>query len=171
MTESRPLRKAKKLENASKDVFFGIMILMNILFGTNNKDKFRIVSSVLKKVAPEIFLHNLNDAGLSGEVEEVGTIDDRSKQKAEFYLKQLLSKDDSGYSAVLGVDDGFAVDDGEPSPDSKEITDRVLSGIYEPGTSFDVCRSYALIDMQGRVITRSTRTPFTVLENYKWCCS
>lgn len=137
---------------------------MKLLVATRNKDKFDIVNRMIHSIDSTIELVPLFEVEIQGDVAEEGTMEERATQKAEFFFNALQNSNNNDFDGVLGIDDGFQIEDQEPSPNSKELTDDLLEGKYPEGTNVIVVRAYALATEQG---TRSglSRVPFTFIGN------
>lgn len=126
---------------------------MKILIATRNRSKFTVTSELLRAMLLDTTFVPLYESALEGDVDEQGSIENRAKQKAEFFIQNLSAEED--FNAVLGIDDGFQVGDDEPTPNSKEITDDILAGKWPVGTPVLVLRAHALARKDGtcRVVT------------------
>jgi hypothetical protein len=129
------------------------------LVATKNKDKYKIAKALLEKIFPGRFsFASLIDIGITEEIDELGSIEDRARQKPEFYRncadKQFPQKE---ISAVVGIDDGFGITEAdEGDPNSKELTDQILSGSYlAEGKTIWLKRAFAISNDNG---TRSIMT-------------
>ena len=133
---------------------------MKVLVATRNKDKFEIVKRMVEAIIPDALLISVADVDISGDVVEVGTISERAVQKAQYFLERLeWSKCADDFDAVLAVDDGLRIADGDATPNSKELTDRILKEEWSPGEEIDVVRSFALIKRGERPRVELTSVP------------
>lgn len=138
---------------------------MQILLATRNKDKFIIVKSMIESIVPDSYLISIDDANLKGDVVEVGTIQDRARQKARYFIDKLEEAGREDFDAVLGIDDGLSIGGNQASPNSKELTDKILRGEWPVGTSVDIVRAYALIRRGEQPRIEVTRVPFVFSGN------
>lgn len=102
---------------------------MKILVTTTNLDKFKIVKKLFQSSGfnNQIFC-SLNDFDgcIKNDIQEIGTIENRAKNKAEQY-KFIL--ENPGYLAVIGVDDGIKLSESSKSnPDVKKIIPNIIRG-------------------------------------------
>jgi len=139
---------------------------MQILVATRNTDKYTIVRRMVEATVPDAFLVSLEESKVPGDVVEVGTIQQRAVQKAVYFAERLeqLGRADE-YDAVLAIDDGLSVDGEEASPNSKELTDRILGGEWQRGTTISVVRAFALIKRGERPRVETTAVPFVFIGN------
>lgn len=118
-----------------------------ILIATKNKDKFIMVSGMLKKSGLEDFKFiNLHDLNIQEDIEEKGSILNRAKQKADFFSDIIFKMKIIDIMAVLGVDDGLVLPGSKKIiSNSKETTDRILEGkIISDGEIITIAKAYAL---------------------------
>lgn len=141
-----------------------------ILIATKNIDKFNTTKGIFRKLGLVNFEYkNLRDYHLLDENEEVGTMKDRARDKAEFAIKSL--RDNENFEKIfliVGIDDGFYI----PSKDlltanSKEMVDDVLSGkILNVGDSIEEVRSYAIYNIpKDKFYYYESRLPLKFLGN------
>lgn len=139
---------------------------MKILVATRNRDKFEIVKRLVQNAIKDSVLVSLASTDIDGDVVEVGTIRERAIQKAKFFHQRCrdLGVQDE-FAGTLAVDDGLAIDGADASPNSKELTDKILDSAWEVGTTINVVRAYALIigDEVPRAV--ETHVPFEFLGN------
>lgn len=139
---------------------------MRVLVATRNYDKFGIVRRMVECVVTDAHLQALSDTNIPGDVVEVGSIVERAAQKAEYFQDRLEHSGRSDeFDAVLAIDDGLRVGEDEPTPNSKELTDKILRGEWPKGTPITVVRAFALIRSGERVRTEVTEVPFDFLGN------
>jgi hypothetical protein len=139
---------------------------MKVLVATRNKDKFKIVRRMVEKIIPYARLVSPADAGIPGDVIEVGSVEERARQKAQYFMERLeWSKKIDDFDAVLAVDDALSIDGGEATPNSKELTDRILQSEWPAGASIAVVRAFALIKKGERTRVEVTTVPFTFIGN------
>jgi hypothetical protein len=118
---------------------------MKVLVATRNRDKFEVVRQMVEQVISDATLISLSQANVSGDVLEVGTVPQRARQKAEYFVERLgRSERTDEFDAVLAVDDGIRIAEGDVTPHSQEITDRILNGDWPPGTVITVVRAFGL---------------------------
>jgi|CXWL01.1.fsa_nt_gi hypothetical protein len=139
---------------------------MKILVATRNQDKFDIVCRMVSEVIPDAHLVSLQDGKVTGDVVEVGSIAERAVQKARYFLERLgwLNRVDD-FDAVMAMDDGLSINSGDPTPNSKELTDRILLSEWPIGTAVTVVRAFALIKRSERERIEITTVPFEFLGN------
>jgi hypothetical protein len=102
------------------------------LITTTNSDKYETLSELIRIILPyTISFHNLEDAGIKLEIVEKGSILERAEQKANETWKYLNEAHRNNFFISIGIDDGFSlIKDGKGDPDSKTLTDKILSGKY-----------------------------------------
>lgn len=142
-----------------------------ILIATKNKDKFHIVSDMLKNLGMiDLGFVDLRDLKIAQDIRESGSILDRAKQKARFYQEIVKKMDISDIIAVLGVDDGIKLLNKKTTyRNSKHITDEILSGkLLSVGEVVTIVRAFALNSIDGKNnAVCVTNIPFVFLGNYK----
>jgi len=101
-----------------------------VLIATKNNEKFETISSLIERVFPERFKYeNVNDSGIDLDIIETGSVIERAQLKAIKYWEYLNKINQNKYFISIGIDDGFSLTkDGDGDPDSKKITDEILSG-------------------------------------------
>jgi hypothetical protein len=104
--------------------------MKKLLIATRNNDKYKIATSLFEAVFPDTFtFENLNDTTITHDVIETGSILERAEKKAKEIWNILDEQQKKDYFASVGIDDGFSfTPDGDGDPNSKEITDQILSG-------------------------------------------
>lgn len=139
---------------------------MNVLIATRNTDKFSLVSQMIAMLFPNITLSSLSSARIDGDIEESGTMEDRALHKAKFYYEQLKKMNRSAeFDAVLGIDDGIQIGGAVPSPNSYELTDNILNGMWPVGQEVVIVRAFSLVKQNGEEKTVTTCVPFVYLGN------
>jgi len=143
--------------------------MKKLLIATKNIDKYKIVTSMLDKILLNKFSYsNLTNLNIDYDVEEMGTITERAVQKAKTYWKYLIENNlVKDFSAVIGVDDGIGLskDDGG-NPNSKELTDKILSGKFiEQNKNVWTKRAFAIYN-DNLVKSCLTSIPLTFLGNH-----
>jgi hypothetical protein len=109
------------------------------------------------------------DMNIDYDVEEVGTITQRAVQKAEIYWKYLIKNNlDKNFVAVIGIDDGIGLSkNDEGDPNSKELTDKILSGKFiEQGKNVWIKRAFAIYNDNLKSNFCVTSIPLTFLGNH-----
>jgi len=143
--------------------------MKKILIATKNLDKYNITNQLIERVAPRKFtFSNLIDLGIEHEIEENGSIKERAEQKALVYFNYL--KDNNLLNdifAVVGIDDGFDLSEsGQGDPNSKEITDAILSGEYlKENERIWMKRAFAIYNSEAGMNSCLTSVPFVFLGN------
>jgi hypothetical protein len=140
-----------------------------ILIATKNDDKFAIAKALIDNVFPERFeFIGLNDIETDFDIEEIGSIEDRARDKARTYWTELnrLNKLNEMYAAV-GIDDGFSASADAPGdPNSKELTDKILSGAYlVKDETIWLKRAFAVANDELGILSAMTSIPFRYLGN------
>lgn len=141
--------------------------MKKLLIATKNNDKYSIVSALIGKVlSGDVSFHSLKDAGIGYDINEEGSILERSEQKAKVYWDYLDKERKSLYLAVIGIDDGFSIDrEKEGDPNSKELTDKILAGgLVNPGDTIWIKRGFAIYNDNG-LVSCLTSIPFVFLGN------
>lgn len=142
-----------------------------IVIATKNKDKFTIVTDILRDYGLTEFNFKMLDSfeGYKNK-DETGSIEERSKQKVTEFLNYLNEKNLTIPDIIIGVDDGFKKEtDSTTSPYSKEITRNILDGQYlsDGELIYDV-RSYTFfIAKTGEIKTVNTEIPYNYVKNAK----
>lgn len=135
-----------------------------VFISTNNKDKLQIVSAIFASHLPTNHqILSPRDIGYSKSVEEVGSIENRAKDKA----KQAYLDLKEGFDLVVGIDDGIRIEnENQTYAESQEATARILEGnmIYA-GDRITVERAFHFITNAGLEISCNTRIPFIFLGN------
>ncbi len=130
-----------------------------ILIATRNKDKFKIVSKLLKtNLFPDDNFYNISDINkeIIDDV-EVGDINNRSKNKAVNVFNQL---DENNYDFIIGVDDGIKMK-GNLIPNVKDYIKDILDDKYlSAGEIVYIVRSYTFINKDNKIKTITTEIPF-----------
>ena len=133
--------------------------MKKILIATRNKDKFKIVSKLLKtNLFPDAEFYNISDINkeIIDEV-EVGDINNRSKNKAVNIFNQL---DENNYDFIIGVDDGIKMK-GSLIPNVKDYIKDILDDKYlSAGEIVYIVRSYTFINKENKIKTIITEIPF-----------
>ncbi len=143
--------------------------MKNFLIATKNIDKYQIASALIGKVFDKKFLfQNLNDLGIEHDIIEVGTILERAEQKAKMYWEYLDEVKRNNYIATIGIDDGFSLtESGDGDPNSKELTDKILSGKFiKQNETIWLKRGFAIYNDKG-FKSCLTKIPFIFLGNPK----
>lgn len=139
---------------------------MKILVATRNADKFKIVKDLVEFIVPDAQVVSLSEAQVPGDVVEVGTIEQRAVQKAEYFAGRVEhSARPDEFDCILAVDDGLQVGNSTPTPNSKELTDRILATEWPVGTPIAVVRAFALIRTGELTRVETTFVPFEFIGN------
>ena len=139
---------------------------MNLLVATRNKDKYDIVRRMVEAIIPDAHTVSLDEADVSGDVVEVGSIAQRAAQKALYFLERLQLADRVGeFDGILAVDDGLSIGGDEATPNSKELTDRILRSEWPIGTSIAVIRAFSLVKRGEQARIEITTVPFSFIGN------
>lgn len=144
-----------------------------VIIATKNKDKFVLVSDLLRRTGrfDGVEFLSLKDLDISEDFEEIGNVQERALKKAKDYAEVLRAKGLSDdVRCIIGVDDAMLVEkEGEIVVDSKTITDEILAGTrMTPGERLIVVRGYGMIDIETEEErTCETKVPFVFLGNEK----
>ncbi len=141
---------------------------MHILIATQNLDKFRIISGMLKKCELEdSIFKNLKDLNVSSQSEESGTLINRANLKASFAQKNVDIA--NNIDLFIGVDDGMKFKGNETNVDSKIVTENILTNnLLEIGELLIIVRAFSFIDKEGKTIDEfETEIPFKFIGNSK----
>lgn len=132
--------------------------MKKILIATRNKDKFKIVSKLLKTNTFKDFeFYSLNDINEQIiDKKEVGDIKNRSMQKALNAYNSVNEK----YDYIVGIDDGIKMK-GKMIENVKDYINDVVNGEYlsEQEKVF-ITRAYTFINNTGISKTFITEIPF-----------
>ncbi|MDD2656731.1 MAG: hypothetical protein PHQ18_04165 [Patescibacteria group bacterium] len=104
--------------------------MKKLLIATRNQDKYKIIIALIEKVFPNHFtFESLADTNITYDIVEEGSILERAEQKAKEFWNCLNNQQKKDFFATIGVDDGFAISEEDlGDPNSKELTDQILSG-------------------------------------------
>lgn len=141
---------------------------LDVLIATSNEGKFdlvcRILSTVISYNLTLTKFFSLKDELSIVLPEEVGSIPERAKQKAEITRRLLGSK----YTLYLGIDDGMKIPRmGVESPESKKIF-KIITGksFLEKGDEVIVMRTIFVINSRnGKSISIDSEIPFVYAGN------
>ena len=131
--------------------------MRKILIATTNKDKFKVVSEILKSLGLKDFsFYNLAEIGQVSKCIEKGPIQERAKQKAEEF--KALMKD---FDIVLGVDDGILLPNAlEINPELKKIMKQIFNdNLLKENDKVSICRAFYFITRQ-KEYSILTKVPF-----------
>lgn len=141
---------------------------MKVLIATQNLDKFKIISGMLKKCGLEdSTFFNLKDVNVLTQSEENGTLVNRAMLKATFAQKNIANPLEM--DLFVGVDDGMKYKGNETNVDSKVVTENILSNnLLEIGEILTIVRAFAFVDNKGQIIDQfETEIPFKFIGNLK----
>lgn len=143
---------------------------MIILIATKNIDKFNTTKGIFQKLGLADYEYkNLRDYNIFEENEEVGTMQERARDKVLFAREMLRREDISDeITLIVGIDDGFFIPTKNLlSVNSKEIVDDVLSGeLLNVGEDIEEVRSYAIYKIsEDNFYYYESRIPFRFLGN------
>ncbi|MCB9799047.1 hypothetical protein H6758_04990 [Candidatus Nomurabacteria bacterium] len=141
--------------------------MKHLLIATKNQDKLNIICALIDKLAPSKFIFSdLKSAEIDCEIEETGSILERSEQKAREVFGILSEKQKQQFWAVLGIDDGFDLkQDGPGDPDSKTFAHALLVGkAASIGETIWIKRGFALCNRSG-MQSIMTALPFRYVGN------
>lgn len=141
--------------------------MKTILVATYNMDKYRIVTALISKVfCDKFWFKSISDVGIKLEVIEEGSIIQRAEQKAIDVWKNMNRTERKEYYATIGIDDGFSLKkDDEGDPNSKLLTDKILSGDFiKKNRTIWLKRGIALNNDQ-ELYSVLTTIPFVFLGN------
>ncbi|MGM0408092.1 MAG: hypothetical protein ACQERU_08905 [Bacteroidota bacterium] len=130
-------------------------------------DKYRIITALISLVlCDKIWFQSIIDAGIKFEISEEGSIIQRAEQKAIEVWKYMNRTERKKYFATIGIDDGFSLKkDDEGDPNSKLVTDKILSGTFiKKNRTIWLKRGIALYNEQG-LNSILTTIPFVFLGN------
>lgn len=143
---------------------------MKLLVATKNQEKLNIAQRLYRAIDPSIMLFGLADSGLSGEIVEIGSIEQRAEQKARYYCDKAKSQlSEIPWDGVLGIDDGIDVGDGIIRANSQETTDAILAEqAAKPGDTIRMARASSTIWFNnGKNYAITTYSPYIFLGNPK----
>ncbi len=115
---------------------------MKILLATKNKDKFKIISEMLKTIfKEEITFKSLNDYPDFIEEDEVGTNLERAKKKAYNAISQI----DENFDIVIGIDDGIVINKEEFVAVKDHLYDIIVGDKVKIGDKIYITRAYHVV--------------------------
>lgn len=117
--------------------------MKSILLATQNESKIKLLTKLITDVCGEFEFANLKELGIEDEVEETGTIEERSSQKANFYL-QKVTEIDHDFDYVLGTDDGIEIPGIVPSTaETKKIVSQIINqNLIQIGQNVNILRAF-----------------------------
>lgn len=132
--------------------------MKKILIATRNKDKFRIISKLLKSVFADYKFCNLDD--VKNEIiekKETGDIINRSYVKAKNVFDSL---DTNVYEYIVGIDDGIKIK-GVIIENVKEIIRDIIDDkLLNEDEIVYIVRAYTFINKKGKSHSFITEIPF-----------
>ena len=138
--------------------------MKKILIATNNRDKYRIVTDLLKRAGlnnDEYLYQSLDDINYSGpDMKEEGTIDNRAENKAKVVKEYLDEINGNDFEYIIGIDDGIFIK-GELRANIKDYIKKILyEDFLEDGEEFSFYRAYCLIKDNNDIIKTKTKIPY-----------
>jgi len=141
------------------------------LVATKNLDKYEIAKGLLADILSnsDCCFCNLKDLDVHYEITETGSIEERSRQKSAVFW-EYIKKDKQiaeDICASVGIDDGFGLSrDEEGDPNSKQLTDKILTGHYlKEGELIWLKRGFAVCGEKLKLKSCLTSIPFVFLGN------
>ena len=139
--------------------------MKKILIATNNKDKYRIVTDLLKRAGlsdNEYFYQSLDDINYSGpDKKEEGTIENRAENKAKVVKEHLDNNKSNDYEYIVGIDDGIYIK-GELRANIKDYIKKILyEDFLSDGEEFSFYRAYCVVKKDNDIIKTETKIPYT----------
>ena len=137
--------------------------MKKILIATTNKDKYRIVTYLLKKAGLDDYEYkSLDDINYSGpDKKEEGTIADRAENKAKVVKDYLDASSSNNFEFIIGIDDGIFIK-GALQENIKDYVRKILYENYlNNGEEFAFYRAYCLITKSNQIIKTETQIPYT----------
>lgn len=132
--------------------------MKKILIATRNKDKFRIISKLLKSVFTDYKFNNLDD--VEKEIidrKETGDIINRSYIKAKNVYDCL---DEQKYDYIVGIDDGIKIR-GKIFENVKDyIKDIIYDKLLDENEIVYIVRAYTFFNKNGKSYSFITEIPF-----------
>jgi len=133
--------------------------MKKILLATRNKDKFRIISKLLKtdnfKDYDYLCLDDINDEII--DKKEEGDVINRSYQKA---LNVYSNLKNNSYDFIIGIDDGIMMK-GKMIENIKNYIKSIIDNEYlEENEKIFIVRAYTFFDKNGKYKSIVTEIPF-----------
>lgn len=101
--------------------------MKTILLATQNEAKIKLLSKLITYVCGEFQFVNLKELGIEADVLESGTIEERARQKANFYF-QKTAEIGHGFDYVLGSDDGIEIHGiAEATAETKKVVSQIIN--------------------------------------------
>lgn len=138
--------------------------MKKILIATTNRDKFKIISCLLRKagITNENFqILSLNDINYNGpDNKEVGNIANRARVKAET-VKNYFSNEN--YDYFIGIDDGIILK-GKMIENVKEYLNKILYENYlSEGEKIIFPRAYCVIGKNNEIFQEIIEIPYVYM--------
>ena len=136
---------------------------MKILIATTNKDKYRIVTYLLKRAGLNDYeFKSLEDIDYDGpDKKEQGTIANRAENKAKVVKDYLDENNSNDFEFIIGIDDGIFIK-GALQENIKDYIRKILYENYlDNGEEFAFYRAYCMIDKSNHIIKTETQIPYT----------
>ncbi len=131
--------------------------MKSILLATQNESKIKLLTKLITDVCGEFKFVSLKELGINDEVEETGTIEERARQKAKFYL-QKVTEMGHDFDYVLGADDGIEIPGiAEATAETKKIVNQIINqNLIQIGQSVNILRAFCFISSlcQKELITK-----------------
>ena len=140
--------------------------MKKILIATRNKDKFKIVSNLLKSVFKNYTFKSLDDIeDIINDKAENGDLINRSYRKAKNAFDEIKYND---YEYIIGVDDGIEIN-GKIIENVKDYIKPIIDNkILKENEVVYIIRSYTFINKEGIKYSILTKIPFKYKRiNYK----
>lgn len=130
---------------------------MKILIATKNKDKFNIISKIIRSsINREVDIKSLNDIEEIPEEEEIGSNLERAQEKAE-NAKKYVKED---FDAIIGIDDGIIINGKEYVAVKEILKDIIIGDKVKIGEMIYITRAYYMITKDGEVSSCLNKIPY-----------
>lgn len=125
--------------------------MKSILLATQNESKIKLLTKLITDVCGEFKFINLKELGIDDEVLETGTIEERAKDKAQFYLQKAM-KIGHEFDYVLGSDDGIEIPGIiAPTAETKKIVSQIINqNLIQSEQEVNILRAFCFISKFGR---------------------
>ncbi|HSQ97697.1 MAG TPA: hypothetical protein VLL98_03175 [Rickettsiales bacterium] len=115
-----------------------------IIIATINESKFEVVKSLLLKCGFDYIFENINHLQTTRRIkEEIGTVDERAKQKADFFFEVLKETEElEKYHCIIGIDDAIELK-GKTETEVKKFIKPIVEGNFlAEGENVFIVRSF-----------------------------